>query len=154
MSPDGSEPTPSGATRPGVLIVDDDADVLEGIRGYLADALADAPVHVASTSAAGLALLDREPVGVIISDYRMPGGDGVSFLTRVRAAHPEARTVLWSAFPDRGLAERAFGEAGAACFVTKLAPPTTLLSLVKDLMASRVPRGNASHVVVNPAWHP
>lgn len=136
---------------PGVLIVDDDPDILEGIQGFLQSSLGPVAVHVAQNSDEALAVLRGNPIGVVVSDYRMPGEDGVALLAKVRASYPGVRGVLWTAFPDRGLAERAFAESGAVCFVTKLAPPATLLGLVEDLIAKRPPRGDAGHdVIINP----
>lgn len=45
-------------------------------------------VHTAQNAYEALDLLDQYPIDLIISDIRMPNGDGFELLARVRARHP------------------------------------------------------------------
>lgn len=88
-----------------VLVVDDDALVLSALRRML-QALS---VHVrtASSAEAALALFEEEVPEMVISDWRMPGMDGVALLAEVQQRHPHVRCALHTGEPPeatRGLA--------------------------------------------------
>lgn len=58
-------------------------------------------VHSALSAEEGLQLLQRlGRVEVVISDYRMPGMNGIEFLQQVAAMCPEAVGILLSGFTD------------------------------------------------------
>jgi CheY-like chemotaxis protein len=65
-----------------ILVVDDEADLVE----ILVEDFSQYGVEVFSAASGqkALAILDREPVTVIVSDLRMPGMDGVELLREVR----------------------------------------------------------------------
>jgi two-component system, chemotaxis family, chemotaxis protein CheY len=76
-----------------VLIVDDSA----AIRKILQRVLRQADVPIGEVYEAGdgfeaLAMLKKQPVGLILSDINMPNMDGLQFLTQVRAM-PEWQNV-------------------------------------------------------------
>jgi DNA-binding NtrC family response regulator len=78
---------------PTILIVDDDA----AMRDALAEAVRDLghDPRLAESGRAALAALDREQVGAIFLDLRMPGMDGLEVLRRIRArSAPPAVTML------------------------------------------------------------
>lgn len=75
-----------------LLVVDDEPKVV----AELADAAMDEgyTVHTAGSGIEALALLGREPgIGVIISDIRMPGMDGITLTRRALAERSEAEAV-------------------------------------------------------------
>jgi CheY-like chemotaxis protein len=67
-----------------VLLVDDDHESRHVIAAHLEDHRAH--VLTASSSAAALALLERERVDVLVTDVAMPGEDGYTLLRKVRAS--------------------------------------------------------------------
>ncbi|MCX5730882.1 MAG: response regulator, partial [Deltaproteobacteria bacterium] len=69
-----------------VLVVDDDENVRRSLRRVLGRT--NFTVLEAPEAAAALEILEREPVQVVVSDYRMPGMDGVEFLRLVKERHP------------------------------------------------------------------
>lgn len=81
-----------------VLILDDDpiiiralARIIEG-QGFAVTSCLD-PEEA-------LAALERQPVHLIISDYMMPGMNGVEFLVRARRLCPDAPRLLLTALSD------------------------------------------------------
>ncbi len=65
-----------------LLFIDDDANILASYKRQLRKQFC---VDTAQGGEQGLAaLIDRGPFAVIISDLRMPGMDGIQFLSRVR----------------------------------------------------------------------
>jgi CheY-like chemotaxis protein len=78
-----------------VLVVDDDPLVFSAIRR----AVSKLPVRLrfASNAEEAQRLIEAEVPTLIISDYQMPGMDGVSFLERVKSRHPAVNCVLHTA---------------------------------------------------------
>jgi YesN/AraC family two-component response regulator len=89
-----------------VLVVDDD----EGVRSSLCTILENHRFDV--TSAANvrqaLKLISSQKFDVLLSDLHMPGaGDGLTVVSAMRHANPEAVTLLLSAFPEMSAAANA-----------------------------------------------
>jgi two-component system response regulator FlrC len=107
-----------------ILVVDDEpalrdlyADILEG-EGWRTDA--------AATLREGLALFDRELYDVVLTDLRLPDGEGTDLLRHVRAHDPEVEVVLITAYGTVQSAVEAM-KLGAADYLTKpLADPDAL----------------------------
>lgn len=102
-----------------ILLVDDDPDILEAIRELLEMTFPDATILTASGGEEALALVRKHRPGVIVSDYRMPGMDGVEFLRRSREIVPAATRLMMSAYADADVATAAVRDADVALLVTK-----------------------------------
>lgn len=104
-----------------ILVVDDEPDLLESLKELLEDCIPGLTVHTASSGAEGLEVLERETVELVVSDFRMPGMDGITFLREARERHPGVARILLTAYPDKQLAKQATEEAMVETFMTK--PP-------------------------------
>ena len=122
-----SAPGPATAAAPGlVLVVDDEADLLE----IVSDRLAAAGYRVA-TARDGVEALERvrlEPPGCIILDLKMPRLSGFDALAELRRAAPGAQVIILTGSPNRPLAE-ACRARGADGFLLKPFDPGELLRL-------------------------
>ena len=77
-----------------VLFVDDEPNVLEGIRRQLRREF---EVHTANGGEAGLVSLESDgPFSVVVSDMRMPGMNGVQFLSQVLERAPDTVRMILS----------------------------------------------------------
>lgn len=77
-----------------VLVVDDDALMLRAVQRSLYGLF---DITTAISLKEAVAILDAgKPFAVIVSDLRMPGGDGVELLQFVRARYPDTVRVLLS----------------------------------------------------------
>jgi CheY-like chemotaxis protein len=114
--------------RARVLCVDDEPNVLEGLRLHL-----ERPwrLSTASSGAEALELLEREgPCAVVISDMRMPQMDGAAFLGRVRQGFPDTVRMLLTGHAEVTAAISAVNEGQIFRFLTKPCPPNQLLAAV------------------------
>ena len=69
--------------------------------------------------AQALAAMPSTPPDVVLSDFKMPGMDGLALLGRVRAAHPDAVLMLLTGYADKESAIRAINEVGIWQYVEK-----------------------------------
>jgi DNA-binding NarL/FixJ family response regulator len=83
-----------------------------------------------------LAGLSDATVDVILSDIRMPGGDGFALVQRLRAAGDRTPVLLLTTFDEPDLALRA-SECGAQGFLLKDASPEDLHEAVLALAAGK-----------------
>lgn len=116
-----------------LLIVDDDPAVLGALeflfkdRGYIVLA-SDSPQKALDL------LTDPKtpPVGVVVSDYRMPEMTGIEFLQKVRQISPDAKRLLLTAKSDLVSAMDAVNQGGLHRFLMKPCSHELLLEAVED----------------------
>lgn len=81
-----------------LLLVDDEVNILSALRrlfrpqGYT--------IHTAESGAAGLAILEAEPIDLVISDMRMPHMSGAEFLAQVAERWPAVTRILLTGHAD------------------------------------------------------
>jgi two-component system NtrC family sensor kinase len=100
-----------------LLVVDDDEHVRRALRRVLRRAkcrVLDAPDAVAA-----LAVLEAEPIQVVVSDYRMPGMSGVEFLRAVKDRWPRIQRVLLTGQADSTAIEEAVNQSEIFRFIWK-----------------------------------
>lgn len=124
-------PSAPPLVKPRILIVDD----CDGVRDALALLLATRyEVATACDAAEALARLRAgDLVPVIVSDYSMPGENGVELLTRVKREWPEIVGILHSATPDPCGAHAALERGDVFRMLTK---PSTLETLAHAIDAA------------------
>ena len=115
--------------RPRVLCVDDERNVLDGLRRTLRH---DFDVEVALSGKAGLLLLENEPFAVVVSDLRMPKMDGIEFLTKAREQAPHATRVLLTGNADVSAAISAVNEGNIFRFLAKPCPASSLIPAISS----------------------
>lgn len=119
----------SEQNRPSVLCVDDEARVVEGLALHLRK---DYHVHTALGGEEGLQKLkELRGAAVVISDMRMPGMDGATFLKRVMRAFPAATRILLTGEHGRDTAVLAVNEGQIFRFLTKPCPPDQLKAAIE-----------------------
>jgi DNA-binding NtrC family response regulator len=120
-----------------MLLIDDD----EWIRDSLSFFFEDEGCHLASVETAkeGLEELKRQPYDIIIVDYRLPDMDGLEFLKQVRVSHPDALTILVTAYGSKEVFLKA-RKIGVQGFIDK---PFTLKA-IKDTLSDLLEKHNDS----------
>ncbi len=118
---------------PRVLCVDDEQNVLDGIRRNLRNSF---EIVTAAGSVEALMTLAREaPFDVVLSDLQMPGVDGIALLRRVRQQWPDTVRVLLTGNADLAAASAAVNEGSVFRFLTKPCPPDQLGRALSDAAA-------------------
>jgi signal transduction histidine kinase len=99
-----------------ILIVDDEAD----IRDVLAVSLKDMgyrTVEAENAKRAFEVLTETHP-DIVVTDIKMPGGDGIELLRKIKHERPETEVVMITGHGDMNLAIRSL-KYGATDFITK-----------------------------------
>jgi CheY-like chemotaxis protein len=91
-----------------ILILDDDVDWLSLCRDLLAELPTKPEILTANTAKRALALLETDPIRLLISDLKMPRIDGLQMLSIVRRQFPDVRTIVLSGLEDEGYRSRAY----------------------------------------------
>jgi len=80
-----------------ILFVDDDQRLLDGIKRVATLEKGDILVDTALSGEEALMLLEKKHYDVIVSDQKMPGIEGLTLLSLVRAKYPEMKRIMLSA---------------------------------------------------------
>ena len=110
-----------------VLIVEDDPALREALCDTLE--LAGFPVKSAAEGNAALQILDREPVGMVVSDVQMRPLDGHSLLRQIKQVYPGLPVLLMTAYGSIEKAVKAMHE-GAVDYLVKPFEAEVLVSKV------------------------
>ncbi len=117
-----------------LLLVEDDLDQRRLVASLLrAEGYA---VAEAGTVDAALAELARSPVDVVLSDWKLPGRDGMELLAQVRARFAETSFVMATAYGTISHAVEAI-RAGADDYLTKPFEKAALLLGLERTLRSR-----------------
>ena len=99
-----------------LLVIDDEKTQRDSLTGFLEHIGHN--VISAETGQKGLSLLEKSSIHVVISDFRMPGLDGLKVVEKVKKINPAILVILITAFGDVELAVNVM-KAGAYDFLTK-----------------------------------
>lgn len=116
-----------------ILVVDDELSMREFLKillekeGYAA--------QTAANTADALAILRQSQVDLVISDIKMPGGSGLSFLEEMRATGLQAPLILITAYASPEDAVRAM-KGGAYDYITKPFNVVEIKAIIKNALTS------------------
>lgn len=127
----------SNQTPPTILVVDDEPDILSSLRDLIEASLDGTRCLTAQSGKAALDILQKDRVDIILSDYKMPGMDGLTFLQEARRLAPKVTRVLITAFPDLDVAIKAINDAGIETFFTKPLDPDKVISALQATLKTR-----------------
>jgi two-component system response regulator HupR/HoxA len=112
-----------------VLVVDDEPDILE-----IADLnfATDFRLFTATNGAAALAILEREPIVVLVTDQRMPGMSGLELIRQARARRPDLIPILFTGYTDQAIMAEAINVGGIRRYIAKPFVPEELRDAVRQ----------------------
>lgn len=117
-----------------VVFIDDEAEVRRAncqsleLEGFAVEAFAAAEAALAAILAA--------PPGVVVTDVRLPGLDGVGLLARLRRVDPDLPVILITGHGDIRMAVAAM-QGGAYDFLAKPYPAEALVASVRRALERR-----------------
>lgn len=117
-----------------VLIVEDDPHVLLGCQQALA--LEDIVSEGVASAEQALLRIGSDFAGIVVSDIRLPGMDGLQLLTRLKTLDPALPVVLITGHGDISMAVGAMRN-GAYDFMEKPFAPERLVEVVRRALEQR-----------------
>jgi thioredoxin reductase (NADPH) len=152
-------------TKPALIVVDDDPQVLAAVRRDLRSRYRESYTVISASSGEEALSTVRElksrgdELAMVISDQRMPGLQGTDVLARSRETYPTARRVLLTAYSDIDAAIKAINVAHLDHYLSKpWDPPEECLfpvvdDLLEDWQAQYLPETKGLRVVGH-QWSP
>ncbi|MDX6385037.1 MAG: hypothetical protein QOK48_2610 [Blastocatellia bacterium] len=119
----------------GILFVDDEVKVLEGLERMLHTMRREWEMSFAEGGPAALETLSKRHFDVVVTDMRMPGMDGAQLLDEIRRLHPDTVRIVLSGHSDRALIMKSVGTAHQ--FISKPCEPQVIKETVRRACALR-----------------
>ncbi|MEW5975666.1 MAG: SpoIIE family protein phosphatase [Acidobacteriota bacterium] len=119
-----------------VFLVDDDSLILSALSTFLA-VETDYHVEAFDNPLRALDQLQRVPVDLLISDYLMPGLNGIEFLKRAREIQPDTPRILLTGFADKENAIRGINEIGLYQYVEKPWDSEAFLLVIRNALREK-----------------
>ena len=123
----------SGAPPRHLLILDDEENVLRALRRTLRPA--GFTIHITTSPDEAFEVLALHPVGVVMSDQRMPLMTGSEFLHRVKDRYPQTKRIVLSGYTDLQSITEAINRGAIYKFLTKPWNDAELLALLESAFA-------------------
>ena len=125
---------PISIERPIILLVDDDPAALDILHRLLHFLVRRYEIVAVESGVAALAVIAARPVALMITDFYMPGMNGVQLTGAIKAASPTTRVAIITAYDVRDLARQA--QAVAADYVC---PKPFMLVQLKQMIEESLP---------------
>jgi len=110
-----------------ILLVEDDTDLREAISVTLR--LGGVEHQAFECAEDALPAIDPEAEQMLVTDFRLPGMNGLQLLAKARERHPQLPVVVMTAYADTQLAVQAL-KGGARDFLIKPFMPQQLLEVI------------------------
>ncbi|NMF86926.1 response regulator [Aromatoleum petrolei] len=127
-----------------ILIVDDEESILKSLRRLLSltpcmggGKVYTLQIDTFSSPADALDKSRHTAYDLVLSDYRMPGMDGVQFLKAFREIQPDAARLILSGYADLNGLIGAINEAGISRFLSKPWNDYELVAAIGQALAVR-----------------
>lgn len=116
---------------PSVVIVDDEEMVITSLRAFLR-LETDFQVHGFTQPEEAVKFLQGAEVDSVVSDYLMPGMNGIQLLGRAKELQPEASRILLTGHADKQSAILAINEISLYQYIEKPWENAALLLILKS----------------------
>ncbi len=115
--------------KAGLLIVDDQQEILNALQRLFKK---DYRVFTAESGQQALGIMQKNEISVILCDQRMPGMDGVTFLSKAREIQPDAMRLIITGYADIEATIDAVNKAKIFQYITKPFEPEELKQIVRN----------------------
>lgn len=119
-----------------ILIVDDEINVLRSLERLFMDC--DFDVTTSSSPIEAQQLFEEDgPFDIVLSDYMMPGMNGIELLNGIRSKSPDTVGIILSGYADMEQITKAIADGQIKHFVMKPWDNEMLIALInKEVLAS------------------
>jgi putative nucleotidyltransferase with HDIG domain len=118
-----------------ILFVDDEPNILMGLKRMLRPMRDKWDMFFAGSGAEALAIMSKQQVDAVVSDMRMPGMDGPELLRRVMREHPDTIRFALSGYSDQELIGQSI--APTHQYLTKPCDEKQLVEALEQAMGAR-----------------
>ncbi len=125
-------PDPS-ARNPAIVLVEDEPDILIILHRLMRDLTGGYDIVTVSGGSDALAQIALRPVPLVITDYNMPGMNGLQLAAAIKETSPETRVVMITAYATAELEKRA-REQRVDYYMPKPFPLDRLEQIVRDVL--------------------
>ena len=115
-----------------ILVVDDDELIRLALKINLERAGFN--ISIAETAESALELLKEHPYDLLLTDYLMPGINGLELMQQAKKIYPEIKGIIFSGFAEKDMPEK-FLALGADYFFHKPINTRELLNCIQNLLA-------------------
>jgi DNA-binding NtrC family response regulator len=117
-----------------ILLIDDDEWIRDSLGLYFEDE--GCQLLALETAEEGIEALKKEDYDIIVTDYRLPGMDGLEFLKRIQETQPNALKVLITAYRNKEVVSEAV-KMGINDFIDKPFTAKTIEDSLSRLLQER-----------------
>lgn len=124
-------------SKPRILFIDDEPQVLAGLRRGMLRHADRWDMTFLSDPAAALEAMRDQPFDVVVSDMKMPGMTGIELVVAMRRVAPDAAYIMLTGTADLRTAIDAINRADMFRFFTKPCPAFLLAEGIAEALAAR-----------------
>ncbi|MBI3017499.1 MAG: diguanylate cyclase [Deltaproteobacteria bacterium] len=104
------------STRHSILLIDDEIENLKALERTL---MTVATVYTADSGKAGLEIVEKNSISLVICDQRMPEMTGIEFFKTLQKTHPHILRMILTGYTDVEDLIEAINEGGLYRYITK-----------------------------------
>jgi HD-like signal output (HDOD) protein/CheY-like chemotaxis protein len=139
-----------------ILFVDDEKNVLDGVRRMLHAGRNRWEMEFVGSGDAALLACEQRAFDVVVTDLRMPGMDGAELLGHIRDRFPGSARIVLSGYSEAALAARAapfaYRVLGKPCNAKELADTIERVCALQDLLCTPALRQIIGTITELPSW--
>lgn len=118
-----------------ILFVDDDKNVLSGLRRRIRSTCPDWNMSFAESGQEALSLCDAQAFDVVVTDMKMPGMDGAALLSAIKERNPDTARIILSGYSDDEAILRTVGPAQK--YLAKPCDDEVLVGAIRKILEIR-----------------
>jgi CheY-like chemotaxis protein len=120
-----------------LLLVDDEADILETVHDLLEFAVPEVEVVMARNGLLALEAMRHGSFDAVLTDYRMPGMDGAELVQAIQKEWPGTPLLMFTAYVDQHLLKDLHARLPGLEIIPKPVDIAAFVPRIRDLVHER-----------------